>query len=65
VKNMKLKVTLRGESVPLEVPDEMRSATDEQIISYAREQFPDLDAGEMRVERSSDGLSVFPAPIYG
>ena len=62
---MKLKVTLRGESVPLEVPDAMRSATDEQIISYAREQFPDLDAGDMRVERSSDGLSVFPAPIYG
>jgi len=62
---MKLKVTLRGESVPLEVPDEMRSATDEQIINYAREQFPDLNAGEMRVERSSDGLSVFPAPIYG
>jgi len=62
---MKLKVTLRGESVPLEVPDEMRSATDEQIINYAREQFPDLDAGEMKVERSSDGLSVFPSPIYG
>lgn len=62
---MKLKVTLQGESVPLEVPDEMRSATDEQIISYAREQFPDLEPGEMRVERSSEGISVFPSPTYG
>jgi len=62
---VKLKVTLKGESVPLEVEDDMRSATDEQIISYAREQFPDLEPGEMRVERTSEGLSVFPAPIYG
>ncbi|KKL86492.1 hypothetical protein LCGC14_1944170, partial [marine sediment metagenome] len=43
----------------------MRSATDEQIISYAREQFPDLDPGEMRVERTPEGLSVFPSPVYG
>ena len=64
-KMVKLKVTLRGESVPLEVDDEMRSATDEQIIGYAREQFPDLDPGEMRVERTPEGLSVFPSPVYG
>ena len=62
---MKLKVTLKGESIPLEVEDDMKGATDEQIISYAREQFPELEPGEMRVERSSEGLSVFPAPIYG
>ena len=60
-----LKVTIKGESIPLEVEDDMRSATDEQIISYAQEQFPDLEPGEMRVERTSEGLSVFPAPIYG
>jgi len=61
----KLKITHRGEVVPLEVPDEMRSATDEQLISYARERYPDLEPGEMRVERSSEGLSVFPPPVYG
>jgi len=59
-----LKVSGGGQSLEFQIPDEMRSATDEQILSYVRER-TGLEVSNLQVERTAEAILVHPEAIYG
>lgn len=63
---VQLRVVSNGESVPLQVPEEMRAATDEQILSYASETLRrEFSSEEYQVERLPEGIIIHPKARYG
>lgn len=65
---VKIKVTQGGETLNLEADEEMRRATDEQVLGFVNETLhkePPLRGNEFQVERTAEGFMVHPAPQYG
>jgi len=61
-----VKVISEGESIPLKVPDEMLTATDEQILSFVSETLKkDFTRDEYTVERTPQAILVHPKARYG
>ena len=61
-----LKVVREGETIPLQVEDEMLRATDAQILGFATETLnKEFREDEFTVERTAEGLMIHPTATYG
>ena len=61
-----IKVTSGGEAVPIEADEQMRQATDAQVISFVNEKLnKELASADFQVERTAEGILVHPAPLFG